>query len=90
VLASHWPAPDAFRATERLISGLFSDGRGRSIAGALRQSQLDLMDDPVTSHPFYWAGFALIGDGSRSFLPSSANLETNSAKSTAETKAALK
>jgi CHAT domain-containing protein len=23
------------------------------------------MDDPATSHPFYWAGFALIGDGQR-------------------------
>ena len=22
------------------------------------------MDDPQTSHPFYWAAFAAIGDGS--------------------------
>jgi hypothetical protein len=21
------------------------------------------MDDPATSHPFYWSGFATIGDG---------------------------
>ena len=90
VLASHWPAPDEFRATERLISGLFSDGRGRSIAEALRQSQLDLMGDPVTSHPFYWAGFALIGDGGRPFLPPSAQLAASSAQSAAETRAALK
>ncbi len=89
VLASHWPAPDEFRATERLINGLFSDGRGQSIAGALRQSQLELMDDPVTSHPFYWAGFALIGDGSRSFLPENANLAANGLTSAATTKAAM-
>ncbi|MEH6788994.1 MAG: CHAT domain-containing protein [Parasphingorhabdus sp.] len=73
VLASHWPAPDEFRATERLINGLFRDGRGNSIGDALRHSQLELMNDPVTSHPFYWAGFALIGDGDRAFLPDNAS-----------------
>lgn len=69
VLASHWPAPDDFQATERLIGGLFEDGKGRSVAAALRVSQKKLMDDPVTSHPYYWAGFAVIGDGKRPFLP---------------------
>ncbi len=69
VLASHWPAPDDFQATERLIGGLFSDGKGRSIAETLRISQKKLMDDPQTSHPYYWSGFAIIGDGSRKFLP---------------------
>jgi len=34
-------------------------------AYALRKSQLDLMDAPDTSHPFYWAGFAIVGDGAR-------------------------
>ncbi|QTD55502.1 CHAT domain-containing protein [Parasphingorhabdus cellanae] len=69
VLASHWPAPDDFQATERLIGGLFDKGQGQSIASALRTSQKELMDDPVTSHPYYWSGFAIIGDGSRPFLP---------------------
>ncbi len=69
VLASHWPAPDDFKATERLIGGLFEDGKGQSIATALRVSQKKLMDDPITSHPYYWSGFAIIGDGSRPFLP---------------------
>ncbi|NCN85583.1 MAG: CHAT domain-containing protein, partial [Sphingomonadales bacterium] len=90
VLASHWPAPDEFRATERLINGLFSDGRGHSITEALRRSQLELMDDPITSHPFYWSGFALIGDGARPFLPSAASSATDSEASAATTKAALK
>jgi CHAT domain-containing protein len=31
-------------------------------AEALRQSALKLMKNPATSHPFYWAGFALVGD----------------------------
>jgi hypothetical protein len=26
-------------------------------------SQRALMDDPNTSHPFYWAAFAAVGDG---------------------------
>ncbi|MEO6725923.1 MAG: CHAT domain-containing protein, partial [Blastocatellia bacterium] len=32
-------------------------------AGALRQASLKLMKSAGTSHPFYWAGFVLIGDG---------------------------
>jgi CHAT domain-containing protein len=63
VLASHWPVPDDYNATERLITGLFTVPSGTSIASALRQSELRLMDDPQTSHPFYWAAFAAIGDG---------------------------
>ena len=30
---------------------------------ALRQAALRLMRNPETSHPFYWAGFVLVGDG---------------------------
>jgi CHAT domain-containing protein/tetratricopeptide (TPR) repeat protein len=32
-------------------------------AEALRQAALKLMKSPQTSHPFYWAGFVLVGDG---------------------------
>jgi CHAT domain-containing protein len=64
VIASHWPAPDDYGATRRLFSGFFTD-RDDSVAGALQHAQLALMDDPRTSHPFYWAGFAIVGDGSR-------------------------
>jgi len=32
-------------------------------AEALRQAALKLMKNPETSHPFYWAGFVLVGDG---------------------------
>lgn len=73
VLASHWPAPDDFDATERLIGGLFSDGENLSVAEALRVSQMKLMNDPVTSHPYYWSGFAIIGDGARPFIKGSKN-----------------
>jgi CHAT domain-containing protein len=33
-------------------------------AEALRQAALKLMRNPETHHPFYWAGFVLVGDGS--------------------------
>jgi len=32
-------------------------------AEALRQAALKLMKSPGASHPFYWAGFVLVGDG---------------------------
>ena len=63
VVASHWPVPDDFNATERLITGLFSAPPGTPTVTALRMSQRQLMDDPNTSHPFYWSAFAAIGDG---------------------------
>lgn len=68
VLASHWPAPDSFKATERLIGGLFDAKPGTASAEALRLAENKLMDDADTSHPYYWAGFALIGDGAQPVL----------------------
>lgn len=63
VVASHWPVPDDYDATERLVSGLFRAQAGTGTAEALGQAQRALMDDAATSHPYYWAGFAVIGDG---------------------------
>ena len=68
IVASHWPAPDDFGATERLISGLFEAPAGTSVASALRAAQERLMDEPSTSHPYYWSGFAIVGDGNRPVL----------------------
>ncbi len=63
VVASHWPVPDDYNATDRLISGFFEAGSGQTTTEALRLSQLALMDDADTSHPFYWSAFAVVGDG---------------------------
>ncbi|WP_422060426.1 CHAT domain-containing protein [Sphingopyxis sp.] len=68
VIASHWPAPDDFDATKRLIGGLFAAQQGESIADALWATQTKLMDEKQTSHPYYWAGFAIIGDGGQALL----------------------
>jgi len=90
LLASHWPSPDDFKATERLIGGLFSGDKGRSVASALRVSQKILMDDPVTSHPYYWSGFAIIGDGERPLLPSDQNVEASERSATTKLVKTLK
>jgi hypothetical protein len=63
VIASHWPVPDDYDATKRLISGLFTASPGTPTATALRTAQTALMDEAATSHPYYWSGFAIIGDG---------------------------
>lgn len=67
VVASHWPAPDDYDATGRLMTGLFAAGQN-SIGEAMRASQIKLMDDADTSHPYYWSGLAVIGDGARPLL----------------------
>jgi CHAT domain-containing protein len=71
VIASHWPAPEEYGATKRLFESLFESPPGESLGQALLTAQRKLMDDPETSHPFYWSGFALIGDGERPLIPSS-------------------
>jgi CHAT domain-containing protein len=63
VVASHWPVSDDYNATQRLITALFSAPPGTPTVTALRLSQRQLMDDPMTSHPFYWSAFAVVGDG---------------------------
>jgi CHAT domain-containing protein len=68
ILASHWPLPDDFNATARIINGLFTAPPGTPVASALRAGQLKLMDEADTSHPYYWAGLALIGDGEQPVL----------------------
>jgi len=68
VLASHWPAPDDFNATGRLINGLFAAPAGTSSGDALLSAEKALMNDINTSHPYYWAGFAVIGDAARPLL----------------------
>jgi CHAT domain-containing protein len=42
---------------------LLSGKNKPSKADALRQAALKLMRNPQTQHPFYWAGFILVGEG---------------------------
>ncbi len=66
VVASHWPVPDDYDATNRLIDGFFAAPDGTALAEAMRRSQGRLMDQRETSHPFYWSAFAIVGDGAAS------------------------
>jgi CHAT domain-containing protein len=64
VLASHWEVPSA--ATTSLMTGLFDNlarDPSHDVAGALRRAQLSLIAQNATAHPFDWAAFTLIGDG---------------------------
>lgn len=48
----------------RLLKAQSPDvGWGIRKAELLRQASLSLMSDPKYRHPFYWAGFVLMGDG---------------------------
>lgn len=71
VVASHWPVPDTYDATKRLVGGLIGAQPGQPLADALEQAQAKLMDDPKTSHPFYWAAFIILGDGAKPLIPTS-------------------
>ena len=73
VIASHWPVPDNYDATKTLITGLFSQNGKVSVGEALRESQVRLMDALDTSHPYYWSGFAIVGDAAK---PLSGSLPT--------------
>jgi CHAT domain-containing protein/tetratricopeptide (TPR) repeat protein len=65
VIASHWPAPDEYQATKHLFESFFAASQSEGTGEALLAAETRLMDEAETSHPFYWAGFALIGDGER-------------------------
>ena len=61
--------PDDFDATKRLVGGLVNARPGQALAGALEEAQEGLMNDPKTSHPFYWAAFIILGDGAKPLVP---------------------
>lgn len=68
VIASHWPVPDDYDATKKLISGLFGGRQGESMGELLDNAQMKLMDDANTSHPFYWAAFVILGDAQKPLI----------------------
>ncbi len=65
VVASHWPVPDDYDATKTLMEGLFSAQPGESTGAALQRTHVKMMDNALTSHPYYWSGFAVIGDAAK-------------------------
>lgn len=76
VIASHWPVPDDFDATKRLIGGVIDSSPGQALSNALEGAQEKLMDDPNTSHPFYWAAFIIVGDGAKPLVSGKAPMSS--------------
>ncbi len=68
VVSSRWAVDD--KVTADLMNHFYAGlARGKNVAAALRGAQLAIRSNPRTSHPFYWAGFAVVGDGSRIMPP---------------------
>jgi CHAT domain-containing protein len=72
VVASHWPVPDDYNATQRLVNAIVGGAPGTPLGQSLMDGQQDLMDDPQTSHPFYWGAFIILGDGQKQLNPAEA------------------
>ena len=65
LLVSHWQVPSA--ATSALMSTTFSimsKSPDMSVDTALRMAQRRMMKEAGAAHPFFWAAFVVMGDGS--------------------------
>jgi len=69
-VASLWKV-DAASTTDLMLAfhrrfrdGLTRDTQRPGAADSLRQGALSLLRSERYGHPFYWAGFILVGDGS--------------------------
>ena len=63
VLASLWQVNDT--STSEFMSKFYKNlksGENNSRVEALQKVQLDFLNDPRFSHPYYWAGFTLTGN----------------------------
>lgn len=64
VVSSLWPIDD--RATREMMRSFYRHLADREpIATALRHAQLEISRSAKYAHPYYWAGFVVVGDGSR-------------------------
>lgn len=64
VLATHWPVDS--RRTAELMESLFSSQRQSDysdVTEALREAQIRMLRAPDTQHPWFWAGFMVLGTG---------------------------
>ena len=61
LVASLWRVDD--RATLSLMDQFYAGlGRGDNIAESMRAAQLAMLADRDMSHPWFWAGFVVVGD----------------------------
>jgi CHAT domain-containing protein len=68
IVSSRWAIDD--HATADLMGHFYAGlAQGKNVAAALRDAQLIVRNNPRTRHPFYWAGFSVVGDGTRVISP---------------------
>ena len=60
LLVSLWPVED--EATARLMTRFYLSLGEHGVRSALRRAQLELLADPHTRDPFFWAAFNAVGD----------------------------
>jgi len=80
VVASLWDADD--RSTATLMTHLYRHmGADESLADSLQKAQLEILTEfgPDTK-PYYWAGFTVIGDGTRKIIPTTRPAEHGTAR----------
>jgi CHAT domain-containing protein len=64
VVSAAWPVDD--RVTARFMRYFYRGlSAGHPVGEALRRAQADLQEEREYSHPFFWAGFTVAGDGAR-------------------------
>ncbi len=85
LLVSHWPVSDLASVTlmSRTIPS-FATGRATR-SGALRNAMLHMMGRREFSHPFFWAGFSVIGDNSAPNVTKTGSLKTQSSPKRSKT-----
>jgi len=61
VVATLWPVDDAI--TAQIMSRFYDElAAGHEVGDALQIARQVVRNDPATSHPFFWAGYTLVGD----------------------------
>jgi len=68
VLMSLWSVNDqaTYQLMERFYAHLCSS---KTLMDALKIAKIEMMDSKVFAHPFYWAGFVIIGDAAKVVFP---------------------
>lgn len=62
VVATLWPVDD--RTTRDFVRDLYTAlADGQTVAASVRKSCDALRNRPATRHPFFWAGYVVVGDG---------------------------
>ena len=74
LIVSHWSVDSV--ATVRLMTGMFSAG-SPSKAEALTTSMAALQADEQFSHPYFWAPFTIVGDGSKPLPTGATRMASN-------------